>query len=250
MPYARIGGGTALGVAYRELAPYGLTIPGGTCPTVSVGGLAQGGGLGWVARRWGPLSDNVQGFRIVTADGRLREVNARSERDLFWACRGGGGGNFGVITSYDIRTHPTDPATHFVLSFPWADAPDVVLAWQEWAHRTGPEMFTLCSLVTSAGGANPICQVSGQVFGDQAALNAELAPFLAQVTPSGRSITPACTTGATSTGSSTPAAGSTPTMSSASVRRSRSGAHGADHQPRVPSPPLNGPTTSGVIHPP
>ena len=191
VPYARIGGGTALGVAYRELAPYGLTIPGGTCPTVSVGGLAQGGGLGWVARRWGPLSDNVQGFRIVTADGRLREVNARSERDLFWACRGGGGGNFGVITSYDIRTHPTDPATHFVLSFPWADAPDVVLAWQEWAHRTGPEMFTLCSLVTSAGGANPICQVSGQVFGDQAALNAELAPFLAQVTPSGRSITPA-----------------------------------------------------------
>ena len=46
VPYARIGGGTALGVAYRELAPYGLTIPGGTCPTVSVGGLAQGGGLG------------------------------------------------------------------------------------------------------------------------------------------------------------------------------------------------------------
>ena len=191
VPYARIGGGTALGVAYQALAPHGLTIPGGTCPTVSVGGLAQGGGLGWVARRWGPLSDNVQGFRIVTADGRIRTVSARSEKDLYWACRGGGGGNFGIITSYDIRTHPTDAATHFVLYFPWTEAPDVVLAWQNWAHQTGPEMFTLCSLVTNANGATPICQVSGQVFGDQAALDAELAPFLAQVTPSASTITPA-----------------------------------------------------------
>ena len=67
----------------------------------------------------------------------------------------------------------------------------MVLAWQNWAHQTGPEMFTLCSLVTNANGATPICQVSGQVFGDQAALDAELAPFLAQVTPSASTITPA-----------------------------------------------------------
>ena len=191
VPYARIGGGTALGNAYQALAPYGLTIPGGTCPTVGVGGLAQGGGIGWVARRWGTLSDNVQGFRIVTADGRIRTANAHTERDLYWACRGGGGGNFGIITSYDIRTHPTDPATHFVLRFPWATAADVILAWQDWAYQTGPELFTLCSLVTNANGPNPTCQVSGQIFGDRAALDAELAPFLAKVTPSSRSITPA-----------------------------------------------------------
>jgi FAD/FMN-containing dehydrogenase len=191
VPYAHIGGGTSLGNAYQALAPYGLTIPGGTCPTVGVGGLAQGGGIGWVARRWGPLSDNVQAFRIVTADGRIRTANARTERDLFWACRGGGGGNFGIITSYDIRTHPTDPATHFVLRFPWAEAADVILAWQDWAYQTGPELFTLCSLVTNASGPNPTCQVSGQIFGDQTSLAAELAPFLAQVTPSSRSITAA-----------------------------------------------------------
>ena len=191
VPYAHIGGGTALGNAYQALAPYGLTIPGGTCPTVGVGGLAQGGGIGWVARRWGPLSDNVQGFRIVTADGRLRTANAHTERDLYWACRGGGGGNFGIITSYDIRTHPTAPATHFVLRFPWSSAADAILAWQDWAYQTGPELFTLCSLVTNATGPNPTCQVSGQIFGDQTALAAELAPFLAQVTPSSRSITAA-----------------------------------------------------------
>ncbi len=133
VPYARIGGGAALGVIYNQLASVGRTIPGGTCPTVSVGGLAQGGGLGMVGRRWGTLSDNVQGFRIVTADGRIRTASARSEADLYWACRGGGGGNFGVITSYDIRTHPTATAMHFVLYFDWADCSDVILAWQDWA---------------------------------------------------------------------------------------------------------------------
>jgi hypothetical protein len=189
VPYAQIGGGTALGVAYQALAAHGLAIPGGTCPTVGVGGLAQGGGIGWVARRWGPLSDNVVGFRIITADGRVHAVNAHSQPDLYWACRGGGGGNFGIISTYDIRTHPTDPATHFVLRFPWASAPDVILAWQDWAWQTGPELFTLCSLVTSTGGATPICQVSGQMFGSASALNAELAPLLAQVTPSSTSIT-------------------------------------------------------------
>jgi FAD/FMN-containing dehydrogenase len=191
VPYAHIGGGASLGVVYQALAPHGLTIPGGTCPTVAVGGMAQGGGIGWVARRWGPTSDNVLGFRIVTADGRLHTVNARSQPDLFWACRGGGGGNFGIITTYDIRTHPTDAATHFVLRFPWTSASDVILAWQDWAYQTGPELFSLCSLVTSSTGPTPICQVSGQIFGDHAALSSELTPFLAQVAPSSTSISPA-----------------------------------------------------------
>jgi len=183
VPYAHIGGGTALGVAYGALSRYGLTIPGGTCPTVSVGGLAQGGGLGMVARRWGTLSDNIQGLRIVTADGRIRTADARSERDLLWACRGGGGGNFGIVTSYEMRTHPTDAAMGFVFRFDWADCPDVIMAWQEWAHATGDDMFTMCSTLTNADGPNPISQVSGQFFGDEAGLAAELAPFLAQVTP-------------------------------------------------------------------
>ena len=191
VPYARIGGGAALGVTYHELAPQGLTIPGGTCPTVSVGGLAQGGGLGWVARKWGTLADNVVGLRIVTADGRVREAGPRGERDLYWACRGGGGGNFGIITAYDIAVHPAEPAMHFVLTFPWAECPDVILAWQDWCWQADDGLFSLCTSITNANGANPICEVSGQFIGSQAQLEATLAPLLARVTPSSRSITPA-----------------------------------------------------------
>jgi FAD/FMN-containing dehydrogenase len=191
VPYARVGGGASLGVAYRALSAVGRTIPGGTCPTVSVGGLAQGGGMGMVARRWGPLSDNVLGFRIVTPDGRIRDVGPGRDRDLFWACRGGGGGNFGIITSYDIRTHPTDPAMRFVFRFAWSECADVVLAWQDWAHQTGDGLFTMCGLVTNPGDAEPIIQVSGQYFGDEAGLAAEVAPLLARVTPTSRDVTAA-----------------------------------------------------------
>lgn len=191
MPTAHIGGGTALGVAYGALNAVGMTIPGGTCPTVSVGGLAQGGGIGMVARRWGTLSDNVAGLRIVTADGRLRSAGPSGERDLWWACRGGGGGNFGIVTSYDIRMHPTDPAMRFVFRFAWADCVDVVLAWQDWAHETGDELFTMCGLVTNPGAAEPIIQVSGQYFGDETGLAGEVAPLLRRVTPTSREIAPA-----------------------------------------------------------
>ena len=191
VPYATIGGGAALGVTYHALSAIGQTITGGTCPTVSVGGLAQGGGLGMVARRWGTLSDNVLGFRIVTADGRLREVGPSRDRDLYWACRGGGGGNFGVITSYDIRTYPTDPAMRFVFRFPWSECADVVLAWQDWAYQTGDDLFTMCGMVTNPGQPNPIIEVSGQYFGNEAALMAELAPLFARVTPTSRDVTAA-----------------------------------------------------------
>ena len=117
---AAIGAGSELSEVYTALAAAGQTIPAGTCPTVGIAGLALGGGVGFVGRRWGTTSDNVLALRIVTADGRARTIDRRRDEDLYWACRGGGGGNFGVVTAFLMRTFPTDPASTFVLTYDWS----------------------------------------------------------------------------------------------------------------------------------
>ncbi|HEV2591988.1 MAG TPA: FAD-dependent oxidoreductase, partial [Gaiellaceae bacterium] len=102
---AVIGPGARLGIVYATLAQHGLAVPAGTCPSVGVGGHALGGGFGLASRAWGLLCDNVLGVQIVTADGSVREVDAKHHADLYWACRGGGGGNFGIATRFTTRTH-------------------------------------------------------------------------------------------------------------------------------------------------
>jgi FAD/FMN-containing dehydrogenase len=102
---ARIGPGAQLIDVQHALTRRGLTVPSGSCPSVGIAGLALGGGHGLAGRRFGLTSDNLVAARIVTADGRVRHVDADTNEDLFWACRGGGGGNFGVVTSLTLRTH-------------------------------------------------------------------------------------------------------------------------------------------------
>ena len=103
---ATVGAGTRLIDFYNGLAAHGRGVPGGSCPTVGIAGLTLGGGVGVVSRAYGLTSDNVQSLQIVTADGQVRTCNSSQNSDLFWACRGGGGGNFGVVTSFTFRTHP------------------------------------------------------------------------------------------------------------------------------------------------
>ena len=81
-------------------------MPLGSCPTVGLGGLALGGGYGLAARAWGLTADNVTRITVVTPDGRLRRVDRRHDADLFWALRGGGGGNFGIATRFELRVAP------------------------------------------------------------------------------------------------------------------------------------------------
>ena len=104
--YATVGAGCQLIDIYRALAAQGVTVPGGSCPSVGVSGVTLGGGMGLAARNFGMTTDNVLGVQIVTADGKLRQVNPRSGSDLYWALRGGGGGNFGVVTQFTFRIHP------------------------------------------------------------------------------------------------------------------------------------------------
>jgi FAD/FMN-containing dehydrogenase len=88
---ATIGPAAILIDVQRALTRRGVTVPSGSCPTVGIGGLALGGGHGLAGRRFGLTSDNLLAARIVTADGSVRHVDADTNEDLYWACRGGGG---------------------------------------------------------------------------------------------------------------------------------------------------------------
>ena len=103
-----------------------VLVPGGSCPTVGISGLALGGGNGVVSRNYGLTADRLQSLQIVTADGSVLDPDASNHSDLYWACRGGGGRNFGVATSFRFRTSPVPALALFTIDYPWAAAGDLV----------------------------------------------------------------------------------------------------------------------------
>jgi hypothetical protein len=102
---ARIAGGCLLGSIDTATQKTGLVFPAGVVSHTGAAGLILGGGTGWLTRRCGLSCDNVEGFTLVTADGSLVHANATENQDLFWALRGGGG-NFGVVTEFEVKLHP------------------------------------------------------------------------------------------------------------------------------------------------
>lgn len=173
---ATIGAGAQLIDVYAALSAAQVTIPAGSCPSVGVAGHALGGGMGLAARQFGLTADNLLSARIVTADGRERTVSRQSEPDLYWALRGGGGGNFGVVTSFTFRVHPVPRtvATFFV-SWPWAQAADALAAWQGWAPHARSQLTSIFHL--NGGGGVTSVNVSGQYFGPASDLSRLLAPL-------------------------------------------------------------------------
>jgi FAD/FMN-containing dehydrogenase len=183
---ARLGAGVLLINMYAALARRGRTIPGGSCPTVGISGLALGGGVGLSARRFGTTSDNISSLQIVTANGRVLTADARRNADLYWACRGGGGGNFGIVTSFTFETHPVDSGAYFFYSFPWSAAADVVRFWQRWVQDIPDALDTILSLSGSGSGSGTL-NVFGQFDGSQSALQGVLRPLARAATPSSAS---------------------------------------------------------------
>jgi hypothetical protein len=178
---AAIGAGARLGDVYEKLAQAGVTIPAGSCQTVGIAGLALGGGVGFASRLFGLTCDNVRRLTIVTADGRARSCDAAHDADLFWACRGGGGGNFGVVAGFTFRIHPVGTVTTYRIRWPWTDARAAVAAWQSFAPHAPHGHFSV--LVLSSGGGSPAISSSGQSFGSEAELRALLQPLLATGAP-------------------------------------------------------------------
>src|SRR3954469_11899727 len=101
---AVVGAGVKLLDLYSALAAHGRALPAGSCPTVGVAGSTLGGGIGVVARAYGLTCDHLKGATVVTADGAMTTVDGNHDADLFWALRGGGGGNGGIVTSFTFGT--------------------------------------------------------------------------------------------------------------------------------------------------
>ncbi len=170
--HATVGPGARLVDVEASLAHHGRAIPAGSCATVGIGGLALGGGVGLASRAFGTTSDNVVSLGIVTADGRHRNCSATENPDLYWACRGGGGGNFGVVTHLVLRTHPVSSVSYFFASWPWSQAREVVRAWQAFAPHAPDRLFSICALETG-----PRVRAFGQFLGSETALRRLLGPL-------------------------------------------------------------------------
>ncbi|MGW1070967.1 FAD-binding oxidoreductase [Streptomyces aureus] len=149
---AVVGAGSKLIDVYRALAAKGVTIPAGSCPTVGVSGLTLGGGHGVVSRAYGLTCDSLTQATLITADGKQLTANASENKDLFWALRGAGNGNFGVVTELRFKTHPAPQGVSAYMTWPWAKAAAVVKAWQEWGPTQPDEIWSSCHLAGAAGG--------------------------------------------------------------------------------------------------
>jgi FAD/FMN-containing dehydrogenase len=131
------------GAKWEDVVPraseLGLAALHGSTPDVSIAGYATGGGLGWYGRKHGLAANSIVAIELVTADGRLRRVDARHEPELFWALRGGGGANFGVITALEVQLFPVTELYAGVLFFPWERSTEVLHAWHEWTASVPEE---------------------------------------------------------------------------------------------------------------
>jgi len=167
--HATVGAGTRLVDMYSALAQHGVLVPGGSCPTVGISGLALGGGIGVLGRKYGLTADALRGLTIVTADGSVRNADASSHSDLYWASRGGGGRNFGIATTLHFNARPLPPLALFTLTFPWAAAGDLLGAWMEWVAHAPDELWSNC-LLLSAGSSGLIARTTGVYVGSSTAL--------------------------------------------------------------------------------
>lgn len=173
---ATVGAGARLIDVYDKLWSRRVAIPAGTCPSVGVAGLALGGGIGFSSRAFGTTSDNILSVLMVDARGRVLAADSSNHPDLYWASRGGGGGNFGVVTSFRFRVHPVGNVTTFIVEWPWAQAAQALGAWTAWAPHADDEIFSVLSV--STGTSAPRVAVAGQLLGSKAALQPMLAPLL------------------------------------------------------------------------
>ena len=142
------GGATWLDVDHETQA-FGLAVPGGLVSNTGIGGFTLGGGIGWLLRRHGLTCDNLVSADVVTADGRLVHASADDNPDLFWAMRGGGG-NFGVVTSFEYELHPVGPTVLAgLLFFPGESAREVVTGWRDLTKSMPEELTSLVNLTAA-----------------------------------------------------------------------------------------------------
>ena len=146
---ARVEPGVTLGEFDKEAQTFGLATPLGINSTTGVAGLTLGGGFGWLSRKFGFTVDNLLSADVVTADGALVQASATENPDLFWAIRGGGG-NFGVVTSFEFKLHPVGPdLVSGLIVHPFARARELLAGYREVA-AAAPDDLTIWVVLRKA----------------------------------------------------------------------------------------------------
>src|SRR6478752_6375806 len=138
---ARVGAGVIWEEVVNPAAEHGLVALHGSSPDVGVAGYTLGGGMGWLARKYGLQTNSVTALELVTADGRAARVDAENEPDLFWALRGGNG-NFGLVTAIEFAVYPVANLYAGAMFFPFERAGEVLDAWTELLPTLPDEMMT------------------------------------------------------------------------------------------------------------
>jgi hypothetical protein len=144
---ARAGGGARWTDVTTAAAEHGLAALSGSSPDVGVVGYTLGGGMSWLARKYGFAANHVRAVELVTAEGRQVRADAGNHPDLFWALRGGGAGNFGVVTAIELELFPIREVFAGMLLFPIERASEVLRAWREWAQFVPDEVTSLGRLL-------------------------------------------------------------------------------------------------------
>ena len=170
-------GATLSGRIDNATVPHGLAVPLGGMPTVGVGGLATGGGIGRLSRRFGLTLDCIRSVDLVTAAGRLVHASVDEEPDLFWAVRGGGG-NFGVVTGFEFDLHPIPPRVIAgSLRFPFAQAQQVLTGYGTILAAAPDELYIDCFIGIRGTPEDSILQLGVCYSGDAAEADTFVAPL-------------------------------------------------------------------------
>jgi FAD/FMN-containing dehydrogenase len=175
----RIGAGAHWGEVAAALAEHDLAISSGDTKQVGVGGLTLGGGIGWMVRTHGLTIDSLRAAEVITADGRILRVSAEEHPELFWAIRGGGG-NFGVVTSFDLEAQPCKAIVGGSIIYDTSEAQSVLTNWAN-AMRDAPDELNSTLVLFSGFGPPALPQVMVLVCyvgDDEAAAHEAIQPFL------------------------------------------------------------------------
>ena len=180
-----VGAGATLGDIYRFVGPRGYGFPGGSCPTVGISGHTMGGGFGLIARERGLACDSLAGIDLIDADAKPVSVDPELDADLFWACRGGGGGTFGAATALHFAIEPIGPIAIYAAtwSLPLPEAVSLFKSWQDWAPRA-PDGITGIFKLSKRVDGRLMLHAAGQSTGSIAELRRELRALTDAAQPS------------------------------------------------------------------
>jgi FAD/FMN-containing dehydrogenase len=169
---AQAGGGVLWREYDWETQAFGLASPGGAISTTGIAGLTLGGGYGYLSRRYGMACDNLLSADVVTASGEFVTANSELHPDLFWALRGGGG-NFGVVTSFEFQLHPVREALSGIIAFSFAMSNTVLQRYRELCSKASDDLTMMAAILPAPDGGKFVgvllCDIGTEQAGERAA---------------------------------------------------------------------------------